>query len=192
MKRIVTLIGTVAFLGLALVGCAGNRDAIAKASLTSRQDVFQAVGSIQPHAGQALLKVDFPVKTYKSFFINTYYKHDNPPYTLTVNIDGQAVEVTAEPVLEDLQGDFKKNPEVGKGWKYAFTKALILQAGKHHLTIVVPLADVIIEKDITVKEGDNSLKLTPVYASSVSRYPQFPRFFKGLKTISVNLNSLEL
>lgn len=192
MKRIATFIGTALLLALTISGCAGNRDAIAKASLTTHEDVFQQDQSTEPTTGKALLKVEFPVKAYKSFFITTYYKYENPPYTVTVNIDGQATVVTAEPVLEKLTGDFKKNPEVGTGWKYTFNKSLVLQPGKHHVTVAVPLADVIIEKDIDLKAGDNSLILTPVYSASVSRYPQYPRFYKGLKNIAVKLNAQEL
>lgn len=192
MKRIAILIGTALLLGLTISGCAGNRDAIAKASLTTREDVFQQVQSTQSAIGRGLLKVEFPVKAYKSFFITTYYKYENPPYTITVNIDGQAIVLTAEPVLEKLAGDFKENPEVGTGWKYTFNKSLVLRPGKHHLMVAVPLEDVIIERDIDLKAGENSLILTPVYNSSVSRYPQYPRFYKGLKSIAVKLNSQEL
>jgi len=191
MRRILVLIGVVA-MGLGVAGCAGNREAIAKASLNSRQDVFQQTQSVQPVDGKALLNVEFPVKTYKSYFINTYIKHENPPYTVTINIDGQAAEVTAEPVLEDLPGDFRDAPEVGTGWKYVFKKTFLLQPGKHHIIVAVPLSDVIVEKSLDLKEGTNSLQLAPVYNTPVSKYSRYPRFFRGLKSITVKLNSQEL
>lgn len=192
MKRIATFIGTALLLGLTISGCAGNRDAIAKASLTTREDVFQQAQSTEPATGGALLKVEFPVKANKSSFITTYYKYENPPFTITVNIDGQATVVTAEPILEKLAGDFKENPEAGTGWKYTFNKSLVLQPGKHHVTVAVPLADVIIERDIDLKAGENFLKLTPVYSASVSKYSRYPHFNKGLKGIAAKLNAQEL
>lgn len=191
MKRIIVFIGVVA-LGLAVAGCAGNRDAISKASMTSRQDVFQEATAAQPAIGKALLKVEFPVKAYKSFFINTYAKYENPPYTVTINIDGQATKITTEPVLEDLPGDFRENPEVGTGWRYIFKDALVLQPGKHHITVAVPISDVIIEKEINLNEGENTLKLAPIYNSPVSKYSRYPRFFKGMKSIAVKLNTHDL
>lgn len=191
MKRIIVLIGAVA-LGLAVAGCTGNREAIAKASLTSRQDVFQQTQVSQPALGQAVLKVEFPVKANKSFFINTYIKYENPPYTVSVNIDGQAMTINAEPVLEDLPGDFRENPEVGTGWKYIFRETLVLQPGKHHITVAVPVSDVIIEKEMDIKEGENTLKLAPVYNSPVSKYSRYPRFSKGLKSIAVKFNTHDL
>ena len=186
------MIGAITFMGLAVTGCAGNRDAITKASITSRQDVFQQAQAAQPAAGQTLLGVDFPVKAFKSAFINTYTKNENPPYTVTINIDGQATVVAAEPVLEDLPGSFRDNPEAGTGWKYIFKSTLVLQPGKHHLTIAVPIPDVIIEKDIDLKAGENTLTLSPVYNSSASKYSRHPRFSQGLKSIAVKLNSQEL
>lgn len=192
MKRISVLIGVVALLALGITGCAGNRDAIAKASLNSRQDVFQQTQSIQPLAGKALLNVEFPVKTYKSYFINTYTKHENPPYTVTINIDGQVAVVSAEPVLENLPGDFRETPEVGTGWKYEFKETFILQPGTHHIIVAVPLSDALVEKTVVLKEGANSLQLAPVYNSPVSKYSRYPRFSKGLKSIAVKLNSQEL
>lgn len=191
MKRIITLIVFVA-MGLGIAGCAGNRDAITKASFNSRQDIFQQTHSVQPVDGKALLNVEFPVKNYKSYFINTYTKYENPPYTVTINIDGQAAEVSAEPVLENMPGDFRDAPEVGTGWKYVFKRAFVLQPGKHHIIVAVPLSDVIIEKNLDLKEGANSLQLAPVYNTPVSKYSRYPRFSKGLRSISVKLNSQEL
>lgn len=62
MKRILFLIGVVA-MGLEVAGCAGNLEAIAKASLNSRQDVFQQIQSVQPVNGKALLNAVFLTTT---------------------------------------------------------------------------------------------------------------------------------
>lgn len=187
-----SVIMTLVFAMVCMTGCAGNRNAVVKAGESTRQDVFQEVSAPKAIAAKALLKIEFPVKGYKARFINTYFKHSDPPYTVTINIDGQSVMLTAEPVLEDLPGDFMKNPEAGTGWKYNFRKELLLEPGKHHLTIAVPLADVITEKDVTLNAGANLMQLIPVYNASVSRYPNYPRFSHGLRRVAVKLNNQEL
>jgi len=140
MKTFVNLILVVVLASI--TGCAGNRDLIAKTSIASRQDVFQEVQTTQAVPGRAVLKVGFSIKNFKARFINTYYKHTDPPYTAILNIDGQTAVLSDDPVLEDLPGDFKNNPEVGTGWRYNFKKTLQLQPGKHHVSIAVPLSDV--------------------------------------------------
>ena len=106
-----------------------------------------------------------------------------------LNIDGQTAVLSDEPVLEDLPGDFKENPEVGTGWKYNFKKTLLLQPGKHHVSIAIPGSDVIIENEIDLKEGNNILALSPIYNTPICRYSNYPRFSKGLKGIFVKLNN---
>lgn len=190
MKTFVNLILVVVLASI--TGCAGNRDLIAKTSIASRQDVFQEVQTTQAVPGRAVLKVGFSIKNFKARFINTYYKHTDPPYTAILNIDGQTAVLSDDPVLEDLPGDFKNNPEVGTGWRYNFKKTLQLQPGKHHVSIAVPLSDVIIEKDIDLKEGDNILNISPIYNAPVTRYPKFPRFSKDIRGLSVKLNNQDI
>jgi len=188
---------TVALMAALLVlafipGCAGNGNTLIKTTDSARQDVFREVSDSSYTSGTALLTIDFPVKNFKARFINTYIKHSDPPYTVTINIDGQSVELTNEPVLEDLPGDFMKNPEAGTGWKYTFNKKLLLEPGKHHITIAVPLSDVAVEKDVTLNAGTNLLQLVPVYNASVSRYPNHSRFNHGLNRVELRLNNQEL
>lgn len=186
--KIMVLVFALAFTA----GCAGNRNAVVKAGESTRQDVFQEASDSKPISGKALLKIEFPVKGYKARFINTFIKHSDPPYTVTINIDGQSVVLTDDPVLEDLPGDFKGNPEAGTGWKYNFRKELRLEPGKHHVTIAIPLADVVIEKDVTVIAGMNHMQLVPVYNACVMRYRNYPRFSHGLDSVAVKLNNQEL
>jgi hypothetical protein len=175
-----------------LTACAGNRDIISKMSVSTRQDVFQENQATLPVSGSALLKIDFQVKNNKSYFINKYIKHTDPPYTLTINIDGQVVTFTDDPVLKNLSGDFRDNPEVGTGWKYDFKKKLVLQPGKHHISAAVPLSDVFIEKEMVLKEGENTLMLSPEYKTSSTRYRNYPRFSYGLRGVIMKLNNQEL
>jgi hypothetical protein len=173
-------------------GCASNRNAVIKAGESIRQDVFKEVSDSTATSGKTLLKIDFPVKNYKARFINNYIKYSDPPYTVTINIDGQSVVLSNEPVLEDVPGDFMKNPEAGTGWKYNFKKELLLEPGRHHVTVAVPLSDVVIEKDVTLNAGVNQLLLIPVYNSCSLRYRNYPRFNHGLSQVAVKLNNNEL
>jgi len=183
---------TVMVVAASLAGCAGNRDALLKATAQTRQDVFQTVQSTRATPGKAILTIEFPVKTFKARIVNTYVKYSDPPYTAIVNIDGQAVELTDEPVLEDLPGDFKDNQEAGTGWKYVFRKTLQLEPGTHRITVAVPLSGVLVEKNLELVAGDNLLKLAPIYNSSVSRYQNYPRFSHGLRGIAVHFDSKKL
>jgi hypothetical protein len=191
MKTLLKMVLVVAVLA-SMSGCAGNRNAVVKAAESTRQDVFQQVTEAKATSDKALLIIEFPVKNFKARFVNTYFKHGDPPYTVTINIDGQPVVLTNEPVLEDLPGDFMKNPEAGTGWKYNFRKELLLEPGKHHVTIAVPLSDVILEKDVILIAGKNQLQLNPVYNTSISRYPNHPRFSHGLRRVVAKLNNHEL
>jgi len=191
MKTLVK-VALLTMVVVSMSGCAGNRNAIVKAGESTRQDVFKEATASAAVSDKALLKIDFPVKNFKARFIENYIKHTDPPYTITINIDGQSVVLASEPVLEDISGDFKENPEVGTGWKYNFKKELLLETGKHHVTIAVPLSDVVIEKDVTLKAGANLMQLAPVYNASISRYPNYPRFSHGLRSAVVKVNSQEL
>jgi hypothetical protein len=179
-------------VAVSLVGCAGNRGAVLKASVQTRQDVFQEVQTPRSAPGKALLQIELPLKTFKARIVNTYVKHSDPPYTAVVNIDGQAAELIAEPVLEDLPGDFRDNPEAGTGWKYVFKKTLLLEPGSHRITIAVPLSGVVVEKELTLAAGENRIKFKPIYNASIVRYPNFPRFSQGIQDITVTLNSQAL
>lgn len=191
MKTIMKMVLLVVVV-VSMSGCAGNRNAVLKAGESTRKDVFKEASDSAGIPGKVLLKVEFPVKNFKARIVETYIKHSDPPYTVTINIDGQSVVLTSEPVLEDLPGDFKKNPEVGTGWKYNFNKELLLDPGKHHVTIAVPLSDVIIEKDVNLIAGANLLQLTPIYNASVTRYQDYPRFNHGLNKLDAKLNGQAL
>ena len=85
----------------ALSGCAGNRSTVLKAAGSTRQDVFQEYSESDSRSDRALLNIEFTIKCFKGRFINTYLKYSDPPYTVTVNIDGQSTVLSDEPVLEE-------------------------------------------------------------------------------------------
>jgi hypothetical protein len=179
-------------VAVSLSGCAGNREAVVKATVQTRLDVFQVVQTTRIEPGKALLRIEFPVKTYKSRIGTKYIKHTDPPFTAVVNIDGQTVELTDEPVLEELPGDFMKNPEAGTGWKYVFRKTVLLEPGRHQIAIAVPQADVVVGKELVLNAGENLLQLAPLYNSCISRYPNYPRFSHGFRGMTVRLNAASL
>lgn len=171
-----------------MAGCAGNMNAIIKASESTRQDVFQEYSASKATTGKALLKIAFPVKSFKTRIVNTYSKHSNPPYTVTINIDDQAIVLTDEPVLEDLSGDFMKNPEVGTGWKYNFSKVLLLEPGKHKLTIVLPIDDMFVEREVELHVGTNTINMVPVYNKRLLRPFKGQHFSAGVKTVEITID----
>lgn len=191
MKHDLKLLSAIAMATI-LSGCAGNREFIAKTAISSRQDVFRELQAGQTVDEKTMLAIEFPVKNYKTYFVNRYYKHTDPPYTAILNIDGQATVMSDDPVLEEMPGDFTKNPEAGTGWKYVFKKVLLLKPGKHRITVAVPLSDLVFEKEIELKEGANNLKFLPLYNASATRFPNTPRFSKGLREIRSILNKQEL
>jgi len=70
---------------------------------------------------------------------------------------------------------------------------ILLEPGKHRVSIAVPVSDVILEKEIVLKEGKNILKILPTYKASVSPgYPNGPRFSRGLKYMNAKLNDLDI
>lgn len=186
------MFGVLLIAAVTLAGCAGNRDAVVRATLQTRQDVFQVVQTARIEPGKTLLRIEFPVKSYKARIGTKYIKHTDPPLTAVVNIDGQTVELTDEPVLEDLPGDFMKNPEVGTGWKYVFRKMVLLEPGSHQIAITVPQAGVVVQEELRFNPGENLLQLAPVYNPCVSRYSDYPRFSHGLRGVRVRLNSQTL
>lgn len=190
--KAITLMALLAVL-IASGGCSGGRErGTAAAVMTQRRDVFRDARTSQAAAGGALLNFDFPIKANRARFIHIYFKHTDPPYTAILSIDGQSTELSCEPVLEDLPGDFRKQPEAGVGWKYSFSSSLALMPGKHRITVTVPQSGVSVEKEVELKEGLNILKILPIYRSSLSRYRNSPRFTNGLAGVSVQLNGQPL
>jgi hypothetical protein len=184
-----TLIRIAVLLVIAsLSGCAGSSTAVPASGGSTRQDVFQVVQAAQTAPGATTLLVEFPLKAYKARIFNTFIKHSDPPYTVILSIDGQSVELTDEPHLEFLPGSSNENPEAGTGWRYIFRTTLQLQPGNHQVVISVPLAEVRMEKQLTIVNGRNDLKIQPVYNSSISRHPAYTGFDHGLNSLLLRLN----
>lgn len=181
-------IGMVLIAGFAVSGCANNRDLIAKASLATRNDVFAEAVSPETQSGKAIIDIKFAVKSNSSRFMEIYNKHSNPPYRVHVNIDGQVLILEAEPVLEDKYPADNNLPESGTGWKYQFSKQIVLPPGKHKLTIALPIDDVIVEREIDLRVGTNTITMTPVYNKRSYRPYKRQNFTAGVKTLDLTVH----
>lgn len=185
MKMNACTVGTVLLVCLAVSGCANNRDLIAKASIATRSDVFTEVKSSDTQTGKAVAEFTFSVKSNSYYLMGTYGKHTAPPYCVHLNIDGQTMVLEAEPVLEDKSPVDSNVPESGVGWKYQFSKRIALAPGKHKLTIALPIDDVIVEREVELRSGANSVTVTPIYSRRNLRPYKGENFTAGVKALDV-------
>lgn len=170
-----------------LVGCASNRDLIVKASLATRNDVFTEIAGSEAPAGKAIADISLLVKSNSSRFMWITNKHTDPPYRVHLNIDGQATILETEPVLEDKDPVDLNVPESGIGWKYHFSKRIALAAGKHKLTIALPIDDVIVEREIELHPGVNAITVAPVYSRRNLRPFKGENFTAGVKSLDITV-----
>lgn len=179
--------GMLLIVGFAISGCANNRELITKASLATRNDVFGEIVNLDTQHETAIADIKFDVKSNSSRFMEMYKKHSNPPYRTNVNIDGQALTLETEPVLEETPFD-ASIPESGTGWKYQFNKRIVLAPGKHKLTIALPADDVIVEREVELQTGVNSITVIPLYNKRFLRPYKGQNFTAGVKTVNIAVN----
>jgi len=185
MKMNVCMVGGVLLLCVTASGCTNNRDLIAKASIATKSDVFTEVQSSDTLVGKAIADLAFSVKSNSYYLMGTYGKHTAPSYRVHLNIDGQTTVLEAAPVLEDKDPVDSKLPESGIGWKYQFSKRIALAPGKHRLTIALPIDDVIVEREVELRSGSNSISVVPVYTRKNLRPYKGEHFTAGVKTLDV-------
>lgn len=185
MKMNVYLVGASLLIFVAISGCSNNRGLIAKASIATRSDVFTEVENSDAQEGKAIADFSFSVKSNSYYLMGSYGKHTAPPYRVHLNIDGQTTVLEAAPVLEDKGPVDSKAPESGTGWKYQFSKRLALAPGKHRLTIALPIDDVIVEREVELHSGLNSISVVPVYTRRNLRPYKGEHFTAGVKTLDV-------
>ena len=180
------LIGVALIAAITISGCAINRETTLLSSLTTRDDVFFEVSSSEAENSRAITDIKFSVKSISSRFFEIYYKHSNPPLRVYLNIDGQTTILDAEPVLEDRSPINPDTPESGTGWRYQFNKRIALAPGKHKLTIAIPVDNMVVEREIELHSGVNTLTLIPVYKNESPRRPsKYQHFSAGVKTLDV-------
>lgn len=188
MKMTLISSGLALMVCLVAGGCASNRNFIAAASSENRQDVFSEVTgkNVQP-PGITTADVRFSVKSISSRFMWMYFKHTDPPYQVHLNIDGQTAILDAEPVLEDRSPIDSTAPESGTGWKYEFSKRIALASGKHKITVALPVDDVIVEQEVVLREGANTIVLKPLYKMRMLRPYKGENFTAGVKALEITV-----
>ncbi len=185
MKMNLGMAGSALMLCVVASGCATNRDLITKTSTATRSDVFTEVVNSDVQNAKAIIDFSFAVKSNSYYLMGTYGKHTAPPYRVTLNIDGQVTVLEAEPVLEDNSPVDSKVPESGIGWKYQFSKRIALAPGKHKLTMALPIDDVIVEREVELRSGANSVTVTPIYSKRNLRPYKGENFTAGVKSLDV-------
>jgi hypothetical protein len=182
------IVGAALIAGFVISGCANNRELMAKSSLSTRNDVFFETSISETGSGKAIADFMFTVKSNSSRFAEIYIKHSNPPYRVYMNIDGQTTVLESEPILENKSPVDSSLPESGTGWKYEFSKRIALAPGKHKLTIVLPIDDVIVEREIALRAGVNTITVIPVYNKRSLQPYKGHNFTAGVKTLKVMVN----
>lgn len=188
MNRKSIILGAALIATIAISGCATNREITSVASPSTRSDVFSEASKSEAEVGKAITDIVFSVKSISSRFFEIYYKHSNPPLRIYLNIDGQTTILDAEPVFEDRSPINPDAPESGTGWRYQFNKRIVLAPGKHKLTIAIPVDDVLVERDIELHAGANTISMSPVYKKRSSRPYKNKHFSAGVKTLEVFVN----
>jgi outer membrane murein-binding lipoprotein Lpp len=182
------LVGVALLAGFVISGCANNRELLKNSSHTTRNDVFSEVSSLETESGKAIADIMFAVKSNSSRIAEMTIKHSDPPYRVHVSIDGQTTFLETEPVLEHVSSADSNVPESGTGWKYKFSKRIALAPGKHILTIAIPVDDVIVKQEITLRAGVNTVTVIPVYNKRMLRPYKGQNFTAGVKTLKVMVN----
>ncbi len=197
MKRFLKYVLPVV-LGIALASCSPALKEIKAKSRSEKTGVFHEVkDNAAPPGGFADLTIKADVKTHleERYLIEAEGTfHGKPLYPMVINIDGQAavweVEGQTEDAPEYYDENGKKNPERGKGMKYALNKRIRLAAGPHRVFFGLPGDRSFKEVSITLDEGKASvLEFKPVY----NRYRyEGRRSTRGVDRIEVFLNGSSL
>lgn len=188
MQRKYIFWGIVLMAGFVFSGCANNRELIAKASHATRSGVFVEIANSDAPPLKAIADIKLSVKSNSSYFLGAYNKHSNPPYRVNVKIDGQTMVLESEPVLEAKSPIDASVPESGTGWKYQFSKRIALAPGKHNLTVALPIDDVIVEREVELRSGINSITVVPVYNKRSLRPYKGLNFTAGVKALEIIVN----
>lgn len=179
--------GATLLLGVFATGCATNRDFITNASISTKSDIFTEAIYTDFQTAKAIIDFEFTVKSNSYYLMGTYGKHSAPPYRVHLNIDGQATVLEAEPVLEDKSPINSNEPESGIGWKYQFSKRIALAPGKHKLTIALPIDGVIVEREVNLHAGANSISVHPTYSRRNLRPYKGENFTAGVKSLDITV-----
>jgi len=195
MKRVNLLL---LILALTLVsGCADSSALIRASSTSIRSDVFKELNNGCPiPQGYADLRITSSLKTHKPGIYSKEDIHGTPAYRLLINIDGQALQLRGSLYEENIEPRGLRDPEAGEGVRYRFSNNLCLKAGTHKIVVAIPDDGVVVEREITLSEGNNNLVLEPIYRSTPGK--QRPAFYgvtsfkEGIKWFRLRLNGQDI
>jgi len=197
MKKTIQLFATAMILAI-LAGCAGNKELVKAAGISTRENVFQEVdANLPPVAGYVDLRIYSALKTHKPGIHSSTDVHGTQDYMLLVNIDGQATTLKGRMTEERNAARSMRDPEEGEGIMYQFTKILRAKAGAHRVVVALPTDDLVAERDMILSDGENySLTVEPIYYSFTGK--QRPgkygstSFKEGIKSFRLQLNGKTL
>ena len=200
MKRINAYVSVVLLITV-LAGCGVMAKMIAAKSQSERADVFTEVTDT---GAKPQGYVDLVVKANIKTHVEGYHSdesgkslHGKPGYPFVLNIDGQAVvwKVDGQKDIDpayDEQGYTSRDPEAGTGVSYILEKKIRLRGGAHKVYFVLPEDDYIVDADITLRSGEQTvLEFKPLYWHKHTPY-HIPTFLKGVRKYEIYLNGVKM
>ncbi|MHC1696640.1 MAG: hypothetical protein AB9919_00955 [Geobacteraceae bacterium] len=185
MKNTAMLVGVAMIAGFALAGCANSREQLVQSSRITGNEVSSGTAVSKTEPGMATVDFSFSVKSNAARFAWMSFKHGNPPYRVQVTLDGNTTTLYAEPKW-DTGGPLPANvAERGAGWKYQFSTRFAVAPGSHKLSIALPLDQVLVERTIEVRAGENAIIVHPVYKKKLLRPYKGHNFSAGVDTLEV-------
>lgn len=185
MKNITKLLGVAIFAGFAIAGCANNREQLVQSVPASGTEIFS--GTAVSKAEPANIDFSFSVKSNAARFAWMTFKHRNPPYRVHVTLDGITTILNAEPKWDAVGPLAANDSERGAGWKYQFNARFAATPGKHKLSIALPVEQVIVERTIEVRAGENTVIVHPVYQKKMLRPHKGDNFTAGVETLDIRV-----
>jgi len=183
---------------MVISGCAGNSGVIKANSNSLRSDVFIEAGKAEaPTDKSAVLSINGSFKTHLPGKFSSSDVHGTSDLKLLLNIDGQAMNIPAKLQREDKSSAKIDDPEAGDGMKYNYGISLRLNPGIHKILLAVENEDVVVEKQISLKENSsNTIAFEPVYSTkpgkrTIGKY-SITNFEEGIRALELKLNGNEL
>ncbi|MHB8844360.1 MAG: hypothetical protein ACYC7L_06375 [Nitrospirota bacterium] len=183
-----------------LAGCSGAAKVIDAKSRSERTDVFTEATAGVRSQGFVDMVLKANIKTHEAgYYIGESSKslHGKAGYPFVLNIDGQAVvwnvdgQKDVKPAYDE-NNKTSKDPEARTGIKYLLEKTIRLRPGAHKVYFGLPEDNYIIEADIAVGEGEESvLEFKPVYRYK-TRPTRIPAFLEGIRAYEVYLNGVKI
>jgi len=191
MKNTAMLVGVAMIAGFALAGCANNREQLVQSVHSNGNEIFSGAAVSKAEPGMANVDFSFSVKNNAARFAWMSFKHRNPPFRVHVTLDGKTTILNAEPKWDDVGALLANVAESGAGWKYQFSTRFAVTPGRHKLSIALPVEQVVVERTIEVRAGENTIIVHPVYQKKLLRPYKGHHFSAGVETLDVRVCSTD-